>query len=257
MNKVLILTKNILAEQQLQKQLQLLNYEVFCSTEIFKNNQMITILQYFPIVMISETISNLEVEKFLSLLDKGNNLVIRLTTDELIEENKEEWREKGLFGWVSKQISSDSIREKLVLLQSTYYEERLEQESKECPPVQKMENRSLQTTTGRVFFSKKEERLFKLLLEARGSMLSRNDICEILWSEGETDSNRSQLSCIATKIKTKFKNIGYQGETIITKWGQGYALAPTFYAYLTTGQLDEEFPDYLRENSNSLVTSQA
>lgn len=254
MNKILILTKNILAEQQLQKQLQLLNYEVFCSTDIFKNSQMISILQYFPVVMLSETISNLEVAKFLSLIDKGSNLVIRLTAEDSTEENKTEWQEKGMTGWLSKHLSSDAIRENLVLLQSAYYEKRLEQEPKECPQIQKMENRSLQTTTGRIFFSKKEERLFKLLLEAQGSMLSRKEICDILWSEGETDSNRSQLSCIATKIKTKFKSIGYQGETIITKWGQGYALAPTFYSYLTTGQIEDEFPDYLRENA--LVSSQ-
>ncbi|MEO1772040.1 winged helix-turn-helix domain-containing protein [Candidatus Enterococcus ferrettii] len=249
MNKVLLLTKNILAEQQLQKQLQLLNYEVFCSSEGVKNAQMFAVFQFFPIIMLSETISNLEAKKLLAAIGEGKNLVIRLTSE---SEPNEEEREAGISGYLSKILPFDSMREKLVLLQGIFYEERIESESRECPPIQNMENRSLQTSAGRIFFSKKEERLFKLLLEAQGRMLSRKEICDILWSEGETDSNRSQLSCIATKIKSKFKNIGYQGDTIITKWGQGYALAPSFYTYLTTGQLDTE---YLREsNQMSSVT---
>lgn len=242
MNKILLLTKNILAEQQLQKQLQLLNYEVFCSSEGVKNTQMFPIFQFFSIIMLSETISNLEAKKLMAAIGEGKSLVIRLTSE---SEPNEEEREDGIAGYLSKALPFDAMREKLVMLQGMFYEERVESDSQECPPIQSMENRSLQTSSGRIFFSKKEERLFKLLLEAKGRMLSRKEICDILWSEGETDSNRSQLSCIATKIKSKFKNIGYQGDTIITKWGQGYALAPNFYLYLTTGQLDTE---YLRES---------
>ncbi|MGG5318759.1 helix-turn-helix domain-containing protein [Enterococcus sp. AZ072] len=241
MNRILILTKNILAEQQLQKQLQLLNYEVFCSAETFNNHRMLSIVQFFPIVLLSETMSNLEVSKIIAALSEGKNMALRLTSE---SERNEEEKEAGIFGYLSKALSFDSMREKLVLLQSTYYEERLENKSQECPPVQRMENRTLETATGRIYFSKKEERLFQLLLEAQGGMLSRAEICEVLWSEGETDSNRSQLSCIATKIKSKFKKIGYQGDSLITKWGQGYALAPEFFVYLTTGQSDSGYAEY-------------
>lgn len=38
MNQVLILTKNILAEQDIQLKLQTLNYEVYCSTRLLKKN---------------------------------------------------------------------------------------------------------------------------------------------------------------------------------------------------------------------------
>lgn len=239
MNKILILTKNVLAEQQLQKQLQLLNYEVFCSAEAFKNAQMFAILQFFPIILLSETISNLEVNK---ILEKNNkNMMIRLSYD--AEPNGKE-KEAGIVGYLSRELSFDNMREKLVQLQAVFHEERLENEGPEYPPVQKIENRSLQTSAGRIYFSKKEEKLFVMLLQGEGRMLSRSEICEALWTEGETDSNRSQLSCIATKIKNKFKSIGYKEETIITKWGQGYALAPGFYQYLTTGQLENEYLDY-------------
>ena len=247
MNRILILTKNILAEQQLQQQLQLLNYEVFCSAEIYRNSKLFPIFQYFPMILMSETISNYEIDKFLAHIGEENNFIIRLTMGEPLKEEVEKWKEIGIASGLSKSASLDGIREKLVLLQSLFYEERIEKETHSCPPIKKIENRSIETANGRVYFSKKEERLFKLLLEAEGALLSRDDICHILWSEGETDSNRSQLSCIASKIKNKFKEAGYEGDTIITKWGQGYALAPGFFQYLSTGRLDEEYPEFIRE----------
>ncbi|OJG70066.1 hypothetical protein RV10_GL000573 [Enterococcus pallens] len=214
---------------------------MFCSTEAFNDSRMLSIVQFFPIILLSETMSNLEVNKILTAISEGKSMALRLTSE---GERKEDDKETGIFGYLSKTLSFDSMREKLVLLQSTYYEEQAENKSHECFPVQRLENRTLETSTGRIYFSKKEERLFQLLLEAEGQMLSRTEICEVLWSEGETDSNRSQLSCIVTKIKSKFKKIGYQGDSIITKWGQGYAFAPEFYTYLTTGQSENGYINY-------------
>lgn len=245
MNRILILTKNVLAEQQLQKQLQLLNYEVFTSTEVLKNEQMYTICDYFPIILLSETISNLEVERFLPKVNPDNKLVIRIMVNESDDEELRAWKESGIVGGLSKSLSFDGLREKLVELQNNYYDARFENSSTSCSPINKLENRTLETSYGRVHFSKKEERLFKLLLEAKGVLLPRSEVCNVLWSEGETDSNRSQLSCIATKIKNKFKDAGYQGDTIITKWGQGYGLDLAFYNYLTTGRAGNGSPEFM------------
>lgn len=247
-NKILILTKNILAEQQLQKQLQLLDYEVFCTTEIFRNPRSYAIFQYFPIILLSETISNVEIEKFLAAMNHKANLIVRLIVEQSNEEVQVDWRTLGIDGELIKNASLDSLREKLVMLQSDYYGQKAESTDQECPPIQKWEKRTIKTADGSVFFSKKEERLFKLLLESKDKLLSRHHICTILWPEGETDSNRSQLSCIASKIKTKFKEAGYEGETIITKWGQGYGLDPKFYHYLSTGQVQKDHKDSNSDN---------
>lgn len=243
MNKILILTKNILAEQQLQKQLQLLDYEVFCTADIYRNPKSYSILRYFPIIMLSETISNLEIEKFLSAINYDANLIVRLIDEQSNDEGQTDWRVSGIDGELVKNASLDSLRERLVTLQSDYYGQKVETVDQECPPIQKWEKRTIETSGGSVFFSKKEERLFKLLLESKDKLLSRHQICNILWPEGETDSNRSQLSCIASKIKAKFKAAGYEGETIITKWGQGYGLDPKFYRYLSTGEVQTDFKD--------------
>ncbi|MEO1771096.1 MULTISPECIES: winged helix-turn-helix domain-containing protein [Enterococcus] len=248
MYKVLILTKNILAEQQLQKQLQLLDYEVFCSKESFRNLKLLSITDFFPVIMLSETISNLEIEKFLPYIDQTNSLVVRLVMDEPNEEELRVWQELGVTGGLAKSLSFDGFREELVRLQNAFYKELHENKKLESPAIDKIENRTMETSAGRIYFSKKEERLFKMLLEAKGILIPRSDICAVLWSEGETDSNRSQLSCITTKIKNKFKAAGYQGDTIITKWGQGYGLNPDFYTYLSTDQAEESYPEFIRDH---------
>lgn len=249
-NKVLILTKNILAEQQLQKQLQLLDYEVFCSSEIFKNRKLYSIFKYFPIIFLSETISNVEVEQFLEIISHEVNLIVRITVGQSTEDDQIDWRDGRIGGELVKTSSLDAIREKLILLQGAYYEQKVEKNEQECPPIQNWEKRTLETAGGRIFFSKKEDRLFKLLLESKDNLISRSQICNILWSEGETDSNRSQLSCIASKIKSKFKQAGYEGETIITKWGQGYGLDPKFYHYLSTGEVQT---DHTGASNNNFI----
>ena len=247
MNKILILTKNILAEQQLQKQLQILGYEVFCSTQFLKNEKLCGIFQYFPIILLSETISNLEIEQFLTTIDCESNLIVRLIVEQSNEEIQGDWELNGIDGELIKTSALDGIREKLVMLQSDYYGQKVEKVDYECSPIQKWEKRTIKISNSEVFFSKKEEKLFKLLLESKDKLLSRNQICNVLWTDGETDSNRSQLSCIASKIKAKFKETGYEGDTIITKWGKGYGLDPKFYHYLATGQVRKELED---SNSN-------
>lgn len=247
-NKVLILTKNILAEQQLQKQLQLLDYEVFCSRESFINQKMASILPFFPIILVSETISNLEIRKFLAYNPRTTNLVVRLVMNEPDEEEMRSWQELGMTWGLFKSLSFDGLREELVKLQNEFYDELLENSIEECQAIDKIENRTMETPTGRIYFSKKEEQLFKMLLESQDALVPRSNICEVLWSEGETDSNRSQLSCITTKIKNKFKAAGYQGDTIITKWGRGYGLHPDFYYYLSTDQAGDNYPEFIRDH---------
>lgn len=56
MVRVLVLTKNILAEEIITNKLQHLNYEVFCSTsilnEIQMNGRMPDLVNHFPIIII-------------------------------------------------------------------------------------------------------------------------------------------------------------------------------------------------------------
>lgn len=231
-NKILILTKNILAEQQLQGQLQLLNYEVFCSTDIYQSHKNLAVFSYFPVIMLSETIADLEVENVVALVDTQQSLVVRLTDDLYSEEEETILKEKGVNGWVSKSYSNTMIRETLALLQNSFY--------RHTPGIFRGIKRQGETFTpaalDHIRFSKTEKRLFSLLLEHQTQTLSRKEICAALWRDGETSSNQSQLSCIVAKIKNKLKAAGYEGETLITKWGKGYSLDPMFCRFMQSDQ---------------------
>ena len=79
-------------------------------------------------------------------------------------------------------------------------------------------------------FSKTEKRVFERLILAhtKNQLVSRKELCEYLWEEGETPSNMSQLSCLIHKIKRKFELAGITNEVIATLWGRGYRLNEEF-----------------------------
>lgn len=81
MDRILILTKNILIEQELQHKLQLLNYEVYCSVRLFDEliHQETTsiFLNVFQYVIISESICESEVARLSSALNDSSFKIIR------------------------------------------------------------------------------------------------------------------------------------------------------------------------------------
>lgn len=252
MNKILILTKNILAEQKFQTQLQLLNYEVFCSSDIYQSNRNHNIFSYFPTILLSETITDSEVAEVVSLMNSDSNLIIRLTDDVYSPEDQVTLKETVIGGWLNKSLSNTMIREKLVLMQNNFF--RNGQHSNR--PVRVAEEGPFQIGLNSLRFSKNEKKVLALLLQAQGKTISRTEICQFLWRDGETSSNRSQLSCIVAKIKTKLQQAGYEDETLITKWGQGYSLDPVFRKFLQSERAASVFESISREapTLNSVVS---
>lgn len=74
MAKILIITKNPLAEQELQLALQKINDEVFCTSSLLEQIDFYPeVAGYFSIAILSETISSLELSKYLvSLKGRGS-----------------------------------------------------------------------------------------------------------------------------------------------------------------------------------------
>ena len=64
---VLILTKCVFAEEELIKKLNLLGYEVFCSSHLLEglieDTKNYPVINYFPNIIFSETISDDEVSQ--------------------------------------------------------------------------------------------------------------------------------------------------------------------------------------------------
>lgn len=80
MYPILILTKNLVLEQELQQRLQYLNYEVFCSVKLYarlsvsdyhegtQREELDQLLKNYQAVILSETISDNEIQEILPIL---------------------------------------------------------------------------------------------------------------------------------------------------------------------------------------------
>lgn len=224
MRKILILTKNVLSEQHIQKKLQHLNYEVFCSTEIIqhmlklKSSDLFT--DFFQVIVFSETITNEEVELLLPLFLQKDLLIYRKAEEEPSAINIEAWQSNGINDWLPVQITMDGLREKL----------------QKGRPGRRIQSRPVLLETSKdlfeayhhydkltnIVFSKIENQVLEQLCFANGKIVSRDDLCESIWQEETTSSHLSYLSLIVKKIKKKLTAAGISEESIQTIWGEGY-----------------------------------
>lgn len=234
MQHALILTKNMLSEEALVKKLQRMSYETLCSTDLLSrlsHPSTNAVLAYFQWVLLSESLCNHEVESILQQLTDYPLIMVRVTENYPNEEDQAFWKERGLSDWLVKEAGFEETREKLSALQ------QLNQQEIESG------NRILSFPTGNVAgtsitleglyesFSKTEKKVFEYLAKAYPDkgVLSRKELCEHLWRDGETPSNMSQLSCLINKLKRKCELQGIQGEIVTTLWGRGYMLSDEFY----------------------------
>ena len=117
MAKILIITKNPLAEQALQLALQKINDEVFCSSSLLEQVDFYPeVVGYFSIAIVSDTISSLELSKHLDTLKQKDLLLIRKGNSEQLKGTDLEWMLPHIDGWVtdlSQAKGGQLSREKL------------------------------------------------------------------------------------------------------------------------------------------------
>lgn len=236
MQHVLILTKNVLSEEELIQQLHYLNYEVLCSADLIQSLQqgkLSPVISYFQVVIISETVSNSEVEQLLPTLGRYALAVIRVG-EAMPAKDQTAWQEQGIHKWMTKNPSIEDLREGLVEASRMIEVQRhsFGQLSQILDfPISGEDTAALSLKRVYKSFSKTEKKVFGRLLWAQnhGGVLSRKELCEYIWNEGDTSSNMSQLSCLINKIKLKFEKAGLTSEVISTLWGRGYKLNEEFY----------------------------
>lgn len=117
MRPILILTKNLLAEQSFQNVLQSLNYEVFCSVELLKclenKEKALQISQGFQAIVFSEVLTDQEIQKALTHVNIESSLLIRKCFNEPSSSEKEELVEMGINMWIYREQNIDILRELL------------------------------------------------------------------------------------------------------------------------------------------------
>ncbi|WP_254908398.1 MULTISPECIES: helix-turn-helix domain-containing protein [unclassified Enterococcus] len=243
MNQVLILTRNILGEQDIQKKLQALNYEVFCSARVFENCsqqlQDIDFFNYFQYVILSETICEFEVTNLITLLKNQAIHVIRKVEENVTEKDHEYLEDALLHAIISNGDSVDELRECLYNLTHPL-------EVNECPDTEKkliqlsdrvsiirpnlMQNMANTSEENYQFLealhhlSQTESRILSILLQAGGEIVTRETICHKIWNEEVNRSHLASLSSTVTRIKGKFEHTNLKNKAIHTLWGKGYRI---------------------------------
>lgn len=240
MQHVLILTQNSLAEEPIVSKLQRMNCEILCSTDMLyrlRKGSVPPFLSYFQWVILSESLCHSEVEQILSMIKNFPLLVLRIVENSPTEEEQSYWQERGISEWLTKETNYEALREKMNALTT-----QLEQElaaGNQILTFPHMGESVEQNDLKRLLksFSKTEKKVFESLIDAypKSGVLSRRELCDQLWSEGDTPSNMSQLSCLINKLKRKLDQHGFTGEAITTLWGRGYKLSDEFYEYWLQG----------------------
>ncbi|MGM0110262.1 winged helix-turn-helix domain-containing protein [Enterococcus sp. DIV0187] len=225
MRPILILTKNLLVEQRLQEVLQLLDYEVFCSVEVLnflkhghmnEQDRKQALLNY-QMIILSETLSDHEIEVLLPQLCSKKQVVVRKYAEEPTAKDKELLSELGIHEWLLTDESIDQLREKLSISLADYQKDTsnivfLYRKENEEKSAAQLVSRSL---------SKREWATLQCLVNAKEKVVSREALCNHLWGEAPNNSHLSQLSVLIKRLKDKLECAGFE-ESITTVWGKGY-----------------------------------
>lgn len=222
MSQILLLTNNPLNEQIFENQLRQLGHEVFTSKVLvdvclFKNENS-DFIRVFDHIIFSETISNAEVIELASGL-KNYAIPLFRKSDERLDENEfEDWKGHGITEWIENQPSIEGLRERLSC-------NKLRSNGKVVFLQTSDKKRSISSFS----LSSGEMKLFRILYDQKKKIVSREEICLLIWNKQKSNSSMSQLSVMVKHLKNKLaaQNIG--GPIMETCWGQGYRLHESVY----------------------------
>ncbi|WP_265455167.1 winged helix-turn-helix domain-containing protein [Enterococcus sp. HY326] len=213
MEPIVILTNNPAQESNLEKKLRFLGYEVFCSALLLKKGPECEELysNFFKIVMLSETIADYDARQFLAYLPK--DIAVYRVTDNLeidgsflYEDGIQEFNDSKI---VSAQMTIAELREILVSGKRSS-----QQNGAGVTAIEDFKAKMSIT----------ENRLFDLLEEAEGKILTRDQICFGIWQEPANTSRKTQISQLVSKIRLKMENAGFDGQALKVIWRKGYCL---------------------------------
>ena len=239
MRPILILTKNLLIEQQLQNQLQHLNYEVLCSVELLnqlkmnaqsmrnkmdsQRNFQKSFLVDYQAIILSETISDSEIQELIANSQIIKQILLRKVVEEPSKREKERLKKMGSVDWILVDNSIHRLREQLSEKLSVH-------QNDESIITFLYQDEGLTSDTAQLknSLSKREKMTLECLYKFQGKVVSREDLCSYIWNEEPSKSRLSQTSMLIRKIKEKMKRLGFHDEMIQTIWGEGYLLSNNF-----------------------------
>lgn len=243
MNQILILTKNILAEQEIQQKLQFLNYEVYCSVTAFEYcNQYqkgMDFFSFFQYVILSESICESEITMLVPLLKKYPLNIIRKVEEKVTEVDQNYLKAEHLNAIISTEDSIDELRECLYSLRKkiersgeSYQNEKIVQLSGKVSLIRPNYLQESRIPTEKNYqileilhrLSQTESKILSILIQAGNKVVTREVICREIWNEEVSKSHLASLSSTITRIKNKFEQTNLNATAIQTLWGKGYRI---------------------------------
>ncbi|MGG5372744.1 winged helix-turn-helix domain-containing protein [Enterococcus sp. AZ196] len=200
--EILLLTENILAEENFQNKLQQLGHEVFVNKSFLQNIE--DILKFkFDVCIISNTISKSRNERILSKISQGNMGLLFECETSFGKENPY----ISKITWVAQDDTLETIKEKVEYAYNVKEDNFVKEDNTE-------KNLNL---------SSNEQRVFSFLSASENEAFSREKICKHVWDGDCTSSQKSQLSVLVKRINRKMKENSILTHEIRTLWGKGYA----------------------------------
>lgn len=211
MERILIVTRNTLAEKGLQEQLQIMNYEVLChqgtSLDPLLQADGAAFLDFFDCLIVSDTLSEKEYMEIESTLSHRRIRLAVLRRSEAFDRVN-----RSTSNLLPKAPSFELLRELLA--------ERIGYPQSGDP---KSAAALLSEQLARIRWTAKEREVFDYLHEHAGVCMDRETICLALWGV-YNNSSKVHLSNLVRQIKGKLGVSGIGAEKLVTLWGQGYRL---------------------------------
>ena len=211
---VLILTKCVFAEEELVKKLNLLGYEVFFSNHLLKElvNEATNyqVINYFPNIIFSETVSDDEMWLVAKNESIRDSVLFRKATT-FTKSHKEYENENFNLLFMDDPLEKigEKLRKNYVQCQQNTRASLLSFNVKDLDSM--------------LLLSNQEKLVFEILFNAKGSVVSREEICKKIWSQ-VSNSNLAQTSTIVGRIKAKLEESGFVDCDLQTIWGKGYRI---------------------------------
>lgn len=230
LKKVIILTRNIIIEQDFQNELQRLDYEVFVLKEFYdvdRPQYFEDILSLFDIVIFSETLTNQEFTEILPIVVEKELHYLRRTDEPVptIDDNH----------CLSIDCSLTELRE--FLLMSDTREGQADLIAKGLMRQSEMKKQDLVLLYSSL--NNIEKKIINALAEGGGKIISRDELCNKVWNNDVSKSRLVQMSTAVGNIRKKIAHAHIDNVRIITYWGNGYRLHD-----IPSGLIKEHIEEY-------------
>lgn len=245
MTKVLLLSKNHTVESKLQTILERINAEFYCSSSLFyQAKEYPHVIQFFSLVIICDTISNVELAQYIQRIKDCGAPVFRMGSKRKIAETEFAWLDSEIDYWIESGDSDSEIIDKIARASfSATSNVQMKQE-------ETFSDQSYSNFINRL--SKRELQLLMCLYEANGKTVSREILCKKMWETEVSHARFSNLSAIAKRLKLKMLAAGIDTEGLGSSWGQGYFLQAPLITFLR----NNDFDNYCKAMSSRPVATE-